>query len=443
MTAVVGILNKRGIAIAADSAVTIYRDGNEKIENSANKMLRMSDVSPISIMIVGSATFLSTPWDIIVRRYRQKRGNTPFPTVQACIDDFISYMTTEKIFFPEGTQKEILSYKLDSFWTEVICQVPDININKKGLVTNKKQILHAFHRSIETIIKCSKESVPLPMYKDYTISQFKYYLASMVDDYFAKKTVDLDSPIFDFDEDIMFSDEYPDDILSEIKELFIQGFFSYMTYGYNDGNTHLIFSGFGSEEEYPVMIRVMVSHGFDNRISYYINPEDVHAISDANPVAICPYAQNDIMEALLTGVDPYFFSNMCHRSERMFNDITDQLSADYMMEDDSEEIDAILNKVKYSDLVRQFKQYGKRIQEEERRQWLKALHDYNLQDMAHLAENLIAMTNFERHMTFSQEGVGGPIDLAVITKNNGFTWLNRKSWYHHKDVGGQYGKLGV
>ena len=37
----------------------------------------------------------------------------------------------------------------------------------------------------------------------------------------------------------------------------------------------------------------------------------------------------------------------------------------------------------------------------------------------------------------------GIIDVAVISKNDGFTWLNRKSWYHHKDVGGRYGKLGV
>ena len=131
MTAVVGILNKRGIAIAADSAVTITRDRKEKIENSANKMLRMSDVCPISIMIVGSAAFHTTPWDIIVRRYRQKRGNTNFQTVQACIDDFISYMTTEKIFFPEEIQRTFLSNMLDIFWSEVVCQVPDININKK------------------------------------------------------------------------------------------------------------------------------------------------------------------------------------------------------------------------------------------------------------------------------------------------------------------------
>jgi hypothetical protein len=33
--------------------------------------------------------------------------------------------------------------------------------------------------------------------------------------------------------------------------------------------------------------------------------------------------------------------------------------------------------------------------------------------------------------------------LYQINKTDGFTWLNRKSWYHHKDVGGQYVKLGV
>ena len=33
--------------------------------------------------------------------------------------------------------------------------------------------------------------------------------------------------------------------------------------------------------------------------------------------------------------------------------------------------------------------------------------------------------------------------LYQICKTDGFTWLNRKSWYHHKDVGGRYGKLGV
>ena len=39
MTAIVGILNRKGIAIAADSASTTQN----KIINSGNKMLRLSD----------------------------------------------------------------------------------------------------------------------------------------------------------------------------------------------------------------------------------------------------------------------------------------------------------------------------------------------------------------------------------------------------------------
>ena len=103
----------------------------------------------------------------------------------------------------------------------------------------------------------------------------------------------------------------------------------------------------------------------------------------------------------------------------------------------------ILESIKYDDLFKQFQDQLRRLRKDQRRQWLKALRNYSPQDMARLAENLVALTSFERHMTFSREGVGGPIDVAIITKKEGFTWLNRKSWYHHKDVGGRYGKLGV
>ena len=77
------------------------------------------------------------------------------------------------------------------------------------------------------------------------------------------------------------------------------------------------------------------------------------------------------------------------------------------------------------------------------RKWEKKLKDYDLHAMAALAQSLIDLTGFHRILTFSPEGVGGPVDLAVITKNEGFTWLSRKSWYHRKDIGGQYGVLGV
>ena len=76
------------------------------------------------------------------------------------------------------------------------------------------------------------------------------------------------------------------------------------------------------------------------------------------------------------------------------------------------------------------------------RQHLEAIKQFDLQKMACLAENLIKATELHRKITFQQEEVGGLVDLAVITKNDGFQWLNRKSWYE-PSKGGRYGKFGI
>ena len=72
MTAIVGILNRKGIAIAADSASTTQN----KIINSGNKMLRLSDVIPAAVMVVNNSAIAQMPWEVIIRWYRKENGKT-------------------------------------------------------------------------------------------------------------------------------------------------------------------------------------------------------------------------------------------------------------------------------------------------------------------------------------------------------------------------------
>ena len=102
-----------------------------------------------------------------------------------------------------------------------------------------------------------------------------------------------------------------------------------------------------------------------------------------------------------------------------------------------------LMEVQDEDLKKQVNSALQGHKKQNQRQWEKALESYNLEAMASLAESLIDLTGFQRILNFDPEGVGGPVDVAVISKNDGFTWLSRKSWYHHKDTNGQYGRLGV
>ena len=59
---------------------------------------------------------------------------------------------------------------------------------------------------------------------------------------------------------------------------------------------------------------------------------------------------------------------------------------------------------------------------------LDAVDNFNMSDVANMAESLVSLTYLQRHISSSEESVGGPVDVAVITKVNGFQWVKHKSW---------------
>jgi len=81
MTAEIGILNTTGVALAADSAVTI---GSSKVFNSADKLFSLSKHHPVGIMIYGNASFMGVPWETIIKIYRRnwvKLHTIPFKSI--------------------------------------------------------------------------------------------------------------------------------------------------------------------------------------------------------------------------------------------------------------------------------------------------------------------------------------------------------------------------
>jgi hypothetical protein len=50
-------------------------------------------------------------------------------------------------------------------------------------------------------------------------------------------------------------------------------------------------------------------------------------------------------------------------------------------------------------------------------------------EMAELAETLINLESLKEKVTQPTQSVGGPIDVAVITKVDGFIWVKRKHYF--------------
>ena len=50
-------------------------------------------------------------------------------------------------------------------------------------------------------------------------------------------------------------------------------------------------------------------------------------------------------------------------------------------------------------------------------------------ELASMAESLIKLTSFKRRVSMDDETVAGAIDVAVISKSDGFVWINRKRYF--------------
>lgn len=51
---------------------------------------------------------------------------------------------------------------------------------------------------------------------------------------------------------------------------------------------------------------------------------------------------------------------------------------------------------------------------------------------AAMAESLVNLTSFKRKMSMDAETVAGPIDVAVISKGDGFIWIKRKHYFERE-----------
>jgi hypothetical protein len=74
MTAEVAILNKIGVALAADSTVTITTANGDKTYNTTNKLFTLSKFHPVGIMMWNGTEFNGVPFELIIKEFRESLG---------------------------------------------------------------------------------------------------------------------------------------------------------------------------------------------------------------------------------------------------------------------------------------------------------------------------------------------------------------------------------
>jgi hypothetical protein len=143
---------------------------------------------------------------------------------------------------------------------------------------------------------------------------------------------------------------------------------------------------------------------------------------------IIPFAQSDVTNTVLTGVDPNYLKEM-----------QDSIKSSYQTF--GEEIGVILNNPTLSKPIIELannipEQIIQKLNDFQfatiTRPLLEILAHMGKEDMSELAESLVNITSLKRKFTSSDssdESVGGPVDVAVVTKGDGFIWMKRKHYF--------------
>lgn len=146
MTCEVAVMNRRGIALAADSAVTLG-DG-EKIYHSAEKLFPLSLSAPVGIMTYGSADFMGVPWEIIIKIYGQKLDGRRFETLEQYAQDFFRFIEGTESLFPQSAQRAEISSFVKDIWQDLYLEPL-----KKKLAGRPKAGANNANRILEELIR--------------------------------------------------------------------------------------------------------------------------------------------------------------------------------------------------------------------------------------------------------------------------------------------------
>lgn len=393
-------INKHAAAIAADSAVTM---GNtHKVVNSANKIFTLSKYHPVAVMTYSNANFMGVPWDIIIKEYRKEIGDKAFPILKDYVDDFIRFLHFRHFFCDEKTQRAFLKLHLDSFVN--ICR--NEIFREKGLKP-EDQPQELLVEKLQNCMTINKKSLKCPEFDGYEYDAFKKIAFAEVEDY--AKLIELD-----------------------IQEVLCKSFFYYLSARLNNSlGTGLVFVGYGESEIYPSLFPINVLLGIDNHLRYFVDEDKIAIISEHGLGAvICPFAQVDVTQTIIRGINPSFqdiIYNVIKESIKSFsNAITSKLDADPSTATVSSAIKGLDTESVIRDITLQI---NKEMRDTYTEPLLKTVRLLDKEDMANMAESFISLTSLVRRMQPGEETVGGPVDVAVISKGDGFVWINRKHYF--------------
>jgi hypothetical protein len=430
MTCQVVLLNGWGIGLASDSAVT---SGN-RVSNGSEKIFALPSPHKIAILTSANARIMGLPWESVLSAWSESltkvlpEVNDYWSSLEKWICNAISSTTSitdhEFEYLENRVYRGLRKTLVDEVWHPVLKPFLEKKLTEQEMEIASTELnwQPEFKKKIETLIPKEVAKQSLDVIRNLNKYRQENHDASDGTN-MGQCLVWIERYIKDYPN--KFETSFFADLLSDLpdfpglQEVLTEYGASLLAFPNWDAGTVLCVTGFGENDLLPSALEVNVlgiigGVRLGSEVSSWVRVKDSAHLF---------YGQRDALESLVLGRDSILLDASAKQSEAvsMFRaelevSETDNTAVAHIKE-------AFENTIAKNNLEDQVISAGK---EERLQPFQKAVSMSPVRDLAEFASTLVGVQSARAAFSQDNPTVGGPIDVATITKHEGFVWLRHK-----------------
>jgi hypothetical protein len=426
MTAEVVIYNKSAIALAADSAVSIEGRNSHKVYNNAEKLFALTKHHPVALMIYESNGLQGVPWELIIKSYRKHLGEGYFDTLKGYKSDFLKFVENFYLELPAQIKDSNLAEYLQEIVSSTIEKVfevaesdTDADLRPMDRIDSAVNILTEIYGDFPTFEGLEKFET-----EDISKEFIKYAINSL--------SIELDTEDFTVQEDQDWLNTCNSFYaLCKLRAIKQDPFFRI--------TTGLVFAGYGEKEYFPTVLECEVYGILDEHLK--VVRKDSMKGAPIGGAGLKAFAQREevdtFMQGICTPTKKNHFNNMSLLHEFAIS-LSKEIIDEYVEEDKQEEASNKFFDKLNEEGQRRVNDMNNHTKTQFIDKVVNMIGHLPKNELAYMAESLVNLTAFKRKVSNDADSVGGPIDVAIISKGDGFVWIKRKHYFPN-DINQHYG----
>ncbi|MBO7758205.1 hypothetical protein [Burkholderia pseudomallei] len=412
MTCEVAVLNRLAVALAADSAVTFtsVAGGTQQYSfaTGANKIFQLAKSAPVGVMLYNAADLQDVPWELVIKSFRSEVGN-PRDALSDYATSLADYIRGHTALFPPAHREKHFRQLAAGAFFRLLDKA--LTVYPALMQNGPPDMLHAAMRMfMDTEIALNAATPLAAHFTDADVANAKAgqraWLAHEIADYLGGPgphqhlLAIVDADVF--------------------AEVVVESLYRFYHWHFDGQYSGIVVAGYGEKEYLPSYTETRY-YGFllDKLIADEYPKKAIDHKIDAHIEA---FAMKSMVQTFMSGFAPEVFNTVTN----LFTTHAEGLIAGLN-----------LDPAVAADMPQRIEQAKREFSLAWTRQtWNSHYAPLNSvisglppNEMAELAETLVVLESLKEKVTQRTQSVGGPVDVAVITRSEGLVWIKRKHYF--------------